>query len=370
MPVAPILPGSRPRQRPNLDRSPQLVFYETTQACDLTCIHCRACAQPERHPSELSTNDALALLDQLAQFPEPPMLILTGGDPLKRRDIDRLVERAVALGLSPSITPSATPLVTYDAIRRLREAGISRLAISLDGASAAAHDAHRGVRGSFARTLEILADARSLGISTQVNTTLHRGNMDQIEAMAELLTEQGIVLWSVFFLVPVGRASAASRLWGDECEQAFAALWRQALLRPFAIKTTEAPHYRRYVIQQRRKARYPEQVDDSRPTPRGFSHLGINDGKGVMFISHAGFIHPSGFLPIVCGVFPGNHVVDVYQNSPVFRALRNPERLEGKCAVCEFRRLCGGSRARAYAMTGNLLAEEPDCNYVPMMQRG
>jgi radical SAM protein len=342
-----------------------LVFYETTQACDLVCFHCRACAQTEPSPEELFTGDALRLIEQLAEFPDPPMLVFTGGDPLKRRDIYRLVEAAVAAGLSPSITPSATPLATYDALRRLRDAGISRVAISLDGATPAAHDAFRGVRGSFARTLEILADALSLHLPTQVNTTLHRGNVDQIEAMAALLAAEHIALWSVFFLVPVGRAKADMRLSADECEDAFARLWREARQRRFAIKTTEAPHYRRYVILHQHPSVWEDPPMSAFEPPKPFSALGINDGKGVMFVSHQGKIYPSGFLPIECGSFPLDHVVDVYQNSPIFQSLRDPNRLEGKCGVCEFRRLCGGSRARAYAVTGNLFAQEPDCDYLP-----
>lgn len=293
------------------------------------------------------------------------MLVLTGGDPFKRPDIFELVEAAAGAGLKVSMTPSATPLVTYGAIRRLRDAGVSRIAISLDGATAAAHDASRGVQGSFARTLDILAFARALEISTQVNTTVHRGNLQQIEAMADLLAIQQIDLWSVFFLVPVGRVDPAMRLTGAQCEEAFAALWREAQRRPFAIKTTEAPHYRRYVVQQQRQSIWEDPPLGSRRPARAFSNLGINDGKGILFISHHGLIFPSGFLPIECGSFPQDRVVDVYQNSPIFRALRNPGRLEGKCGACEFRRLCGGSRARAYAVTGDAFAQEPDCEYIP-----
>lgn len=358
--------SDRPVRRIDLNRSPMLVFYETTQACDLVCSHCRACAQTQRNPGELRTEDALRMIDQLAEFPEPPMLVFTGGDPLKRSDIYQLIEAAVRKGLVASITPSATPLATYDAVRRLRDVGISRIAVSLDGTTAAAHDAFRGVRGSFARTLEILDHARSLEIPTQVNTTLHRGNVEQTEAMAELLAAQGIALWSVFFLVPVGRAKADMRLTADECEEAFSRLWHEARRRPYAIKTTEAPHYRRFVVLHQHPSTWedpPQNIPG--PLSRPFSALGINDGKGVMFVSHTGEIYPSGFLPIECGKFPRDHVVEIYQSSPIFQSLRDSKQLEGKCSVCEFRNLCGGSRARAFALTGNLHAAEPDCNYLP-----
>lgn len=338
-----------------------LVFYELTQACDLVCLHCRACAQKRSEPAELSTSDSKRLIDQLTEFPEPPMLILTGGDPLKRTDIFQLVQYAVERGLEVSITPSATPLVTRDAITRLRDAGISRLAISIDGADAATHDANRGVAGSFDRSLEILRVARELGVETQINTTLTPANFDQIEAMADRFAEFDIALLSVFFLIPVGRASEMERLNADECEQAFERLWLQSKRQPYMVKTTEAPHYRRFAIQQRKLA------DDGEKAVRpAFIPAGVNDGKGVMFVSHAGVIHPTGFLPITCGVFPLQSVVDVYQNSPVFRSLRDSDRLEGKCGQCEFRNVCGGSRARAYGVTGNLFAEEPDCNYIPV----
>ncbi len=349
------------RSRKSFDHSPMLVFYELTQACDLVCQHCRACAQSRSDPAELKTADSKRLIDQLTEFPEPPMLILTGGDPLKRPDIFELVEYAVARGLQVSITPSATPLVTREAIRRLGDAGISRLAISIDGADAATHDANRGVFGSFERSLEILRDARELGIETQINTTLTPANFEQIESMAERFAEFDIALWSIFFLIPVGRAGRLPRLNAEECEQAFERLWRQSKIQPYMIKSTEAPHYRRFVIQNE----VSKAASQTGTRPRGFIPAGVNDGKGVMFVSHTGLIHPTGFLPVVCGVFPQQSVVRVYQDSPIFKGLRDANRLEGKCGACEFRNVCGGSRARSYAVTGNIFAEEPDCIYQP-----
>lgn len=352
---------TRPRlaQR-DFSHSPLLVFYEVTRACDLVCLHCRACAQSRPDPAELSPADSLRLIDQLAEFPTPPVLVLTGGDPLKRPDIFQLIHHATAAGLEVSITPSATPLVTESAIARLHEAGVSRMAISIDGATAATHDALRGVHGSFQRSLEILAQARQAGISTQVNTTLTPTNIAQVEDLADLLASLHIDMWSVFFLVPVGRAETLPRLNAEQCEAAFERLWQLSQRQPYLIKTTEAPHFRRYAVQ-----RQVEQRRTDRETPRGYTPLGVNDGKGIMFISHAGLVYPSGFLPVVCGAFPYDHLVQIYQDSPIFRALRDAEQLEGKCHDCEFRHLCGGSRARAYAVTGKLFAEEPDCAYLP-----
>ncbi len=350
--------------RSDFQHSPLIAFYEVTRACDLVCQHCRACAQRTPAPDELTPELSKRLIDQLTCFEKPPTLVLTGGDPLKREDIFELIEYARAVGLDVAITPSATPLMTSTAIERLHHAGISRMAISIDGATAANHDAMRGVTGSFDCALQILADARTLGIPLQVNTTLTPNNLGEIDAMANLMARANIVLWSVFFIVPVGRADAANRLTPEQYEQAFARLWYHAQQQTYAIKTTEAPHYRRFVAQQKQR--------DRRAMNPGNGHgrgqralLGVNDGKGIMFISHTGVIHPSGFLPITCGTFPWNHVVDVYQHSPVFRRLRDPESLQGKCGTCEFRHICGGSRARAYALTGDFCAEEPDCIYIP-----
>ena len=353
-------------ERSDLDHSPLIAFYELTRACDLVCKHCRASAQSLPNPFELSPEKSRQLVHQLTEFPRPPALVLTGGDPLKRADIYELIDYAVKRGLEVAITPSATPLVTAEALTRLRAAGISRLAVSLDGADAATHDRIRGVFGSHKRTWEILADAKSLAIPLQVNTVLTPDNVDQIERLADQLDHRGIVLWSLFFLVPVGRASHAPRLNAAECEAVFEQLWQQSQRRAYRIKTTEAPHYRRFVLQKNRQPDR-DRAADHLPT-RKFSRLsalGVNDGKGIMFVSHLGLICPSGFLPMSCGLFPRDHLVTVYQESPIFRALRDSDRLGGKCHVCEYRNICGGSRARAFAVTDNPLAEEPDCAYLP-----
>jgi radical SAM protein len=363
--TAPVRPSSGPPLYTAADfaHSPFVAFYEVTRACDLLCRHCRACAQPRRHPYELETGQARVLLEQFAAFPKPPVLVFTGGDPMKRDDIYELVQHAAEAGLTTAMTPSATPLVTRDALARLKDAGLTRLAVSLDGADAQTHDAFRGVRGSFARTLEVLADAQECGFSLQINTTLTQRNVTQVDAMAELCAAQGITLWSVFFLIPVGRGLAEQRLSGAQCEEVFEQLFQHSLRQPYGIKTTEAHHYRRFVLQQRgNPLRQPEGAPAGRPQR---APLGVNDGRGVMFVSHTGAIYPSGFMPINCGKFPKQSIVDVYQNSELFRSLREPDRLGGKCGVCDYREICGGSRARAYALTRDPLAAEPDCIYQP-----
>ena len=293
----------------DFDRGPFLVFYELTRACDLACAHCRACAQPARHPQELSPESSRTIVDQLLGFDKPPLLVLTGGDPLKRDDVFDLTAYATSRGLRVAMTPSATPLVTRDALAKLRDAGLSRLALSLDGVDARTHDAFRRVQGSYRRTLEILAEARELDLALQVNTTVTQRNVGQIDALADRLATQGIALWSVFFLIPVGRGMAEQRLSAEQCEQVFETLWRHARRQPYAIKTTEAHHYRRFVLQH---------LGDPRREPDGTAGdqvqrapLGVNDGRGVMFISHTGQIFPSGFMPVECGRAPADSVVDV-----------------------------------------------------------
>jgi len=353
------------------DDSPFVVFYETTQACDLVCAHCRACAQTMSHPGELGTGQSIALLDDLRRFPTPPLVVLTGGDPMKRADVYDLVTHGTAAGLSMAMTPSATPLVTRAALERLMTSGLSRLAVSLDGACAASHDSLRGVRGSYERTLEILHDAAHLGLPLQVNTTVHSGNVEELASIADRIDPYGIALWSVFFLVPVGRALATNSIEPQRYEDVFGFLYEQSHRRNFAIKTTEAPHYRRYLLQSRKAERRTAAGAGDQPareagrSARGPGMIGTNDGKGVLFIGHTGLVQPSGFLPLPCGRFPADSVVDVYQKHPLFLALRDADRLSGKCGVCEYRTLCGGSRARAYSIAGDALASEPDCVYVP-----
>jgi AdoMet-dependent heme synthase len=352
----------------DFNHSPLMFYYETTQACDLVCEHCRASAKEAADPHELSHEHSLALIDQIASFPKPPTLVLTGGDPLKRRDLLDLIRHATQAGLQVALTPSATPLATREAFEAVREAGVSRLGISLDGADQAVHDAFRGWTGSFERTLGMLANAKQLDMAVQVNTSVTRRNFHQLDAIADLLADQGIAMWSVFFLIPVGRGLEQERIQPEEYELAFERLWHHARTKPYGVKTTEAPHYRRYVLQQQGNplAGPGGRVDEGKH--RGHrAPLGVWDGRGVMFVSHVGEIHPAGFLPLVCGRVPDDSVVDTYQNHPTFLALRNADGFRGKCGYCEYRWTCGGSRARAYAVTGDPLESEPDCVYVPQV---
>ncbi len=361
-------------------RAPLMFYYEVTMACDLVCKHCRASAQETPATDELSTEQSKALIDQIASFPRKPTLVMTGGDPLKRADLFELIDHAVGAGLQVALTPSATPLASAEAFARARDVGIRRLGISLDGPDAKTHDAFRGWEGSFERTLAMLDNAKKLDMAVQVNTSVTRRNVDKLDDIAELLQRRGIAMWAAFFLVPVGRGIEEERITPAEYETAFERLWHHAQTKPFGVKTTEAPHYRRYVLEQggdplagpqTRKCPHAAGKKDINEGEDAVNHrghrapLGITDGKGIMFVSHNGEIFPAGFLPLVCGRFPEDSVVDVYQNHPTFRALQNPEMLKGRCGVCEYRYVCGGSRARAYAVTGDELETEPDCVYMP-----
>ena len=337
--------------------SPLILFYEITRACNLRCRHCRAIAQPHRDPRELTAEKSKELLIEAARFPKPPMVVLTGGDPIKRPDIFELIRFAVAQGIRIALTPAATRLINPQVVEKLKASGLHRLAISLDAADALTHDQFRGVPGSFARTVDIMRWAGECGLPFQVNTTVTAANAHQLESIHQLLKDYHPVLWSVFFLVPTGRAANMPRVSAQEAEEIFAILLRLSQIGPFAIKTTEAPHYRRFLLQQIAK----QSSAGARQLPGNL--IGTNDGRGVMFVSHIGEIFPSGFLPIECGMFPRDSIVHVYQNNELFLSLRNPDALRGKCGQCNYRDVCGGSRARAFGVTGNPLAAEPDCAY-------
>jgi AdoMet-dependent heme synthase len=345
-------------------KSPFLVFWETTRACDLVCLHCRACAVPRRDPRELTTEEGKALLSDIRAM-GCPLVVLTGGDPAKRPDLVELVAHGHAIGLRMALTPSATPLIQTDLLRALRDAGLARLAVSLDGATADIHDGFRGVDGSYARTLEILHEARSLGITTQINTTLSERNAAQIPQIASLCADLAIELWSVFLLVPTGRGVDLERIDPERVEGWLLELAEIARTAPFDVKTTAAPQFRRVLLQQKvARSEIAGIADGIGRAPRG-----VNDGQGVAFVSHTGDIYPSGFLPVSCGNVRGAGLAKIYRKHPLFLFLRNPEALEGKCGDCEFKRVCGGSRARAYALRGNALAHDPACAYQPKRRR-
>lgn len=338
---------------------PFIAIWEVTQACDLVCKHCRACAQPLRDPNELTTEEGFAVLRQLREA-RVPLVVLTGGDPAKRPDLLELVRYGIAQGLHLGLTPSATPLVTDELVRELAEAGLHRLAISIDGPTADVHDGFRGVAGSFSNALRILKAAKACGLRSQVNTTVHAGTLHRLREVAALVESLGSVLWSVFYVVPTGRAEADMLPSDEAVEATLHELAEIAETSSFAVKTTAAPHYRRVLAQ--RKAAGEAAVQHGTFGKQGER---VNDGRGFVFVSHRGEIFPSGFLPIPCGDVRTDNLIDVYRNDPLFQRLRDASALTGKCGECEYRQVCGGSRARAYAMTGNALASDPLCSYIP-----
>jgi radical SAM protein len=355
-------------QAVDFNQRPFLAIWEVTQACDLACVHCRAAAQPLRHPMELTTDEGKDLIDQIAAM-KTPVFVLTGGDPIKRPDLFDLIGHARSVGVRVSLTPSATPLLTREIILRLKDAGLARLAVSLDGASAATHDAFRGMSGSFARTLDAIRWANEAGLPVQINTTFSRRNMAELDAIAQLVESLRIALWSVFFLVPTGRGKLDDLLGAEEFEQVFARIYRLSKTASFDIKTTEAQHYRRFLLQQRvaerRAGALAEPAAEKMADTIGRAPRGLNDGKGFVFISHTGEVYPSGFLPLTAGSIRRQPLSAMYRESPLFVRLRDTSLLEGKCGACEFKEICGGSRARAYALTGDPFAEEPCCSYIP-----
>jgi radical SAM protein len=352
--------------------SPLVVIWEVSRACDLACVHCRASAIPDRDPLELSTGEAQAFIRTLRGFGRP-VFVLTGGDPLKRPDIGTLVETAVGEGLPTYLSPSGTPLLTYAALRGLRQAGLAGVSISLDGSTPLSHDAFRGVRGSFDWSLEGAAAAAALGLRLQINTTITRHNLRDLPAIAHLVGGLEARRWTLFLLVPTGRGRSEQQITPAECETVFEWLYDLSHTAPFRIKTTEGPHYRRVVLQ--RQAEHTGAMGATGPTSSlaasrsvsggGRFVPGLHDGSGFLFVSARGEIQPSGFLPLTAGNVRTDSPVEMYRKHPVFTALRDPERLGGRCGACEFRRVCGGSRARAFASTGDFLSEDPLCGYVP-----
>jgi len=334
------------------DRRPLVLVWEVTQACGLACRHCRADAQPARHPDELTTAEGKQLLSEAAAFGEGQLVVLSGGDPLARDDLVELVSHGDDQGLRMTITPSGTRSLTPDRIEALADAGIRRMALSLDGATRESHDRFRGEE-SFESTLDAAAAASDAGLPLQVNTTVCAETVDELPAIRDRVRDLGAVLWSVFFLVPVGRGRVLDPIPPERAERVMEWLHGVAESEPFGVKTTEAPFYRRVGIQS--------DGDESAVRRRG----GITAGRGFAFVSHTGEAYPSGFLPESAGNVRDRSVVDIYRNGDPFESLRQPDRLKGKCGACAFRQVCGGSRSRAFATTGDPLESDPLCPHVP-----
>jgi len=343
-------------------RNPMLVYWEMTQACGLACRHCRAEAISTPHSQELTPVESLGLLQQIASFDTKPHLILTGGDPMQRKDLYEIIDQARRLGLTVSVTPAATATLTVEVLEKLKAHGIDSLGLSLDGSTAARHEAVRGVAGCYQWTIDAIRNAAELGFPIQVNTLVSEETADDLPAVYELLKQYKIMRWSLFYLIAVGRGKElqpVSPAHGEELMH-----WTHELTKtaPFAIKTTEAPSYRRVALNHMRENGWTGAEIEKTPVYRGF---GIRDGHGILFISNQGDVYPAGFLPLSSGNMRVDNLVDIYRNSPLFQALHTPSSFRGKCGECEYRTLCGGSRARAFAYTGDPLASDPFCPYEP-----
>jgi len=368
-------PAERRPSRLNLDDRPILVFWETTRACLLACRHCRAEALPEPLPGQLRHEESLAFLDTLTGFGWPhPVLVLTGGDVLMRRDVVALAGRARQLGVPVAIAPSVTPRLRPDTLDALRRLGVKVASLSLDGASPATHEGLRGVAGHFQETLDGLDLLRRHGFTVQVNTVVTRENREELPEIAAILQDRGATIWEVFFLVRTGRGAGLDELEPDENEGVCHFLY-DASGYGFIVRTVEAPFFRRVVAWRREgrpsptgplyarlSARLRELLGE--PGPAKAQTKGTRDGKGIVFVAHDGDVYPAGFLPLSLGNVRERSLVEIYRESPLLRDIR-AARFHGRCGRCEFRDLCGGSRARAFAASGDPLGEDPACAYHP-----
>jgi radical SAM protein len=372
-------------QHQSVGDKPFIVIWECTRACPLACLHCRAEAVPDRDPRELDTAAAQDLMRQVASFGHPaPLFIITGGDPFQRPDLCELIAYGRSIGLSVAVSPSGTPTLTPDRLREVHEAGANGMSLSLDGSTAALHDGFRGVDGVFDWTLAAWDAARRIGLRVQINTTVTRSNVEDLPNVIQLVREHGAMVWSAFLLVPTGRGRMLEALSPVETEDVLNFVYDVGLAVP--AKTTEAHHFRRVAVQrriieqagddhvavlglgalyQRLRARVAELGLDEGQRRVRRPPLNVNAGRGFVFVSHTGSVHPSGFLPMDAGNVRQAPLPEIYRTSELFTGLRDPQRLGGKCGRCEFAAVCGGSRSRAYGVTGDPFAEEPACSYLP-----
>jgi len=367
----------------DLDQRPILVFWETTRACGLACRHCRASAISEPLQGELTTAQAARFVDSLADFGMPrPVLVATGGDVLLRHDLDAMIERARALKVPVALAPSVTPLLTDERIAELHRSGVRVVSISLDGATPATHDGVRGIEGHFAETVTAIRRLREGGLTVQVNTVVMADTVDELPTVARIVKESGASIWEVFFLIQVGRGRALGELTPAENEDVCHFLV-DASRYGFVVRTVEAPFFRRVVALRKHDlgnthigatyglgALYEQltaalRTELGEPTsPLRAQTKGTRDGRGIVFVGHDGEINPSGFLPLSLGNVRHDEIARVYREHPLLRRIRAAD-FGGRCGICAYRELCGGSRARAYASAGDPLAEDPACAYQP-----
>jgi len=366
----------------NFDQAPILLFWETTKACRLACRHCRAEAIAQPLPGQLTTEEGMGLIARLAAFtPRFPVLVFTGGDPFMRDDLFDLAEHARSFGMPIGFAPSVTPLLTEENVRRMRELGAKTVSISLDGARPETHEGVRGVEDHFRATESAVRMLVREGHTVQINTTVMRSNVEELADVAALVDGWGAHIWEVFFLIRVGRGSELEELTPEENEDVVQFLY-DASRYGFIVRTVEGPFFRRVVAQRRELdagadpaevfglgALYRRLADRLRdelgePGASRAQSVGTRDGKGILFVSHDGDVYPSGFLPFRLGNVRDRDIVELYRSDPTLRAIRSST-FAGRCGMCEFSDVCGGSRARAFATSGDALGEDPACAYQP-----
>ena len=404
--------------RQTIATKPRLVFWEVTKGCNLHCIHCRATATELSSPLDLPTTKAREIIEQIAAYANP-ILVLSGGEPLFRRDIFDLAKLATARGLRVALATNGT-LVTKDVAQKIVDSGVKRVSISLDGADAQTHDSFRGIPGAFEAAIYGLRNLKQLGMQVQINMTVARHNASQLPAVLELAKSIGADALHTFLLVPVGCGvdiAAEQMVPPEEYEKMLHWFYDRSVEGGIELKATCAPHYFRVVRQRRAEER---RAGHEAPSPAGKSaalqtaRIGPTDmampgatgiiidknrelagvpsghpgghpgsghpdamnamtkgclaGTGVCFISHEGEVFPCGYLPVIAGDLRRQSFADVWENSITFERLRGPDNLKGKCGCCEFRNVCMGCRARAFAATGDMMDEEPFCVYQPKMK--
>ena len=342
--------SSGPPPRRDFATTPLVVTWETSQACELACDHCRADAKPDRDPAELDFDEAVSLFEQVASFDPHPFLVLSGGDPLERPDIFELLSKAVDIGITPSITPATTPNLDRETIERFASIGVGRMALSLDGANAEEHDRFRGEPGTFAATMRAAKQANAAGVPIQFNTTVTARTANRLPDIADIVEQFGAAMWEVFFLVPVGRGAELEQLTPDRARAVMEWLYDRGSAGRYRLITVEAPFYRRV-------AREIADTDG-----RSTAHVGSTGaGNGFVFVSHTGDVYPSGFMPISAGNIREEPLPTIYRESELLNRLRDRKSFDGPCGDCPATEYCGGSRSRAYAATGNPYGSDPLC---------
>ncbi len=369
------------------DQRPILVFWESTRACLLACKHCRAEASPQAAPGEMSHEEGKQFIKSLTDFGRPfPVLIITGGDVLMRDDAFELVQYARELGVPVGLAPSVTPRLTDANIQRMADLGVKIISLSLDGATSATHEGIRGVAGHFSQTVDSLKRLVAAGFTVQVNTAVMRNNVNELPAIVQILKETGVAIWEVFFLIHVGRGQSEEDLTPQENEEVCHFLY-EASAYDLIVRTVEAPFFRRVVAWRKERgpafdadasevaARYQlgdtymnlstelrERLGAPISSPRAQS-TGTRDGKGIIFVAHDGTVYPAGFLPYTLGNVREMALATLYREHDLLKSIRASQ-FTGLCGACDYRDMCGGSRARAFAASNDPLGSDSACPYV------